>query len=407
MKRIYFINTMLILILLLIYFFEYHSTINNKPIRVGLLFATTGYMADNELPVMRAAMLAIQEINQKGGVDGRQLRPVLYDTKSELKKYSTLATQMITNDHVNVIFGCWTSASRKIVKPVVEKYNNLLIYPRKMEGLESSDNIIYLGSLPNQQFVPAAYWMFEHYGDRVYLLGSDVISTHVENEILQHNTKLHGGEVVGTQYIHRDNSNLETVINDIISKKPNVIFNLTNNSTNEAFYHRLHDLTLAKGLPRPTIMSFDVSEHELRTIGMNKMHGDLIAWSYIFNNRTPENRNFLDAYIKKYGSIDEINDTVATAYSGVYLWADAANQAPSIAPSTVRDFMLAQSISSPLGPLFIDPNSGSAWRSVAIAKINEKEAYDVVWQSSAPIEPVVYPFFKTKSEWARFVNNLL
>jgi urea transport system substrate-binding protein len=406
MKRIYLINTLLILILLLIYFFEYSSTIKNKPIRIGLLFSTSGYLADNELPVMRATLLAIEEINQKGGVDGRRLLPIIYDTSSDLKKYSTLASKMIITDHVSVIFGCWTSASRKVVKPIVEKHHNLLIYPRKTEGLETSENIIYLGALPNQQFVPAAYWMFEHYGRRVYLLGSDVMSAQVENEILSHNTQLHGGDIIATQYILRDKSNLDAVINDIIKKKPDFIFNLMNAPTNSSFYHRLHELTSAKGLSRPPVMSFDVSENELQTIGMNKMSGDLTAWTYLLQDNTPENRQFLDAYVRKYGRIDKINDTVATAYSGVYLWAEAANQAPSITPSTVRDFILAQSISSPVGPLYIDPHSGSAWRSIAIAKINEKATYDIVWHSSAPIEPVVYPFFKTKSEWAMFERKL-
>ena len=406
MKRIYLINILLILILLLIYFFEYSSTIQNKPIRVGLLFSTSGYLAANELPVMRATLLAIEEINQKGGVDGRQLLPIIYDTKSELKKYSALASKMITTDHVNVIFGCWTSESRKAVKPIVEKYHNLLIYPRKMEGLETSENIIYLGALPNQQFVPAAYWMFEHYGSRVYLLGSDTISAQVENEILSHNTKLHGGDIIATNYILRDNSNLDAVINDIIKKKPDFIFNLMNAPINASFYHRLHELTSMKGLSRPPVMSFDVSENELKTIGMHKMSGDLTAWSYLFQDNSPENRKFLDAYVRKYGSLDRINDTVATAYAGVYLWSEAANQAPSITPRTVRDFLLAQSISSPVGPLYIDPHSGSAWRSIAIARINKKQTYDVVWRSSAPIEPIVYPFFKTKSEWAMFERKL-
>ena len=406
MKRIYLINTLLILLLLVVYFFEYFKTIQNTPIRVGLLFSTSGNLAENELPVMRATLLAVDEINQRGGVDGRQLLPIIYDTKSDLKKYNPLASKMILSDHVSVIFGCWTTASRKVVKTVVEKYNNLLIYPRKMEGLETSENIIYLGALPNQQFVPAAYWMFEHYGSRVYLLGSDTISAQVENEILSHNTKLHGGDIIATNYILKDNSNLDAVIEDIIKKKPDFIFNLMNAPINISFYHRLYERTVVSGISRPPVMSFDVSENELHSIGLNKMIGDLAASSYVFQDNTPENRKFLDAYVRKYGSLDRINDTVATAYAGVYLWSEAANQAPSITPRTVRDFLLAQSISSPVGPLYIDPHSGSAWRSIAIARINQKQTYDVVWRSSAPIEPIVYPFFKTKSEWAMFERKL-
>ena len=402
MRRIYIFNTILIIGLLIFYLFEYRAQIKDNSITVGILFSESGNMADSEQPVMRATLLAINEINDNGGVQGKKLIPIIYDAESNASKYGDLAKKMITEDHVTVIFGCWTSLSRKIVKPIVEKYNNLLIYPTQTEGVEESDNIIYLGATPNQQVVPAAFWMFQHYGKKAYFVGSDYISPFVIHEILDHRTTQEGGKILGSKYLPLGRMDVDPIIEDIISKKPDFIFNIFNGSTNTAFFNRLYDMTTAKGIKRPPVMSFSLSGATMHKIGMHKMIGDYSTWSYFLTENNQKNHEFLASYDKEYGSIDDVNDPAVTSYSGVYLWAQACNQAPSLQPSAVRDFMLNQSISSPAGVIYIDPKTAYAWRSVEIAHINKQGSYDIIWRSNEPIEPIVYPDFKNKTEWSYF-----
>ena len=301
-----------------------------------------------------------------------------------------------------VIFGCWTSLSRKIVKPIIETYNNLLIYPTQTEGVEESRNIIYLGATPNQQVVPAAFWMFQHYGNKAYFVGSDYISPYIIHEILDYRTLQEGGKILSTKYLPLGSTDVDPIIDDILKKKPDFIFNIFNGSTNTVFFNRLYAKTIEKGIKRPPVMSFSLSGATMKKIGMQKMIGDYSTWSYFLTEDNQNNRDFLAAYEKEYGSIEDVNDPAVTSYSGVYLWAQACNQASALLPVAVRDFMLNQSISSPAGVIYIDPKTAYAWRSVEIAHVNQKGSYDIVWRSEEPIEPIVYPDFKNKTEWGFF-----
>ena len=402
MKRIYIFNTLLIIALLVIYFIEYRNHTREEAINVGILFSESGSMAGSERVVMRATLLAIEEINQQGGVKGRPVIPIIYDAESKIEKYPFLAKKMIIEDKVDVIFGCWTSSSRKLVKPIVEEYNKLLIYSVHSEGVEESQNIIYLGSVPNQQLVPAAFWMLQHYGKKAYFVGSEYIAPYVSHEILAHSIEIQGGEMLGEHYFPLGGSDVDRVIEDIIQKKPDFIFSVINGSTNTVFFQRLYELTVAKGIRRPPVMSFSLPSSAINKIGMSKMVGDLATWSYFITEDNLKNREFLNAYMKEYGSVDEISSPAVTAYSGVYLWAQAMNHSPAAEGSSVRDYILDQSIASPAGAIYVDPNSAYAWRTVEIAEITQKEQYNIVWRSEAPIEPIVYPDFKTKAEWNFF-----
>jgi urea transport system substrate-binding protein len=406
MKKVYLFISIIVVALLLFYFLGYDRLTQNSEIKVGVLFSQTGTMAASEQPVARAVLLAIEQINKQGGIDGKSIVPVVYDGASNWKKYASLANKMLSQDKVKVIFGCWTSASRKEVKPVVEKYDGLLIYPTQYEGIEESNSIVYLGATPNQQLVPAASWMFSHHGKKVFLVGSDYIFPRVANEILAHETELLGGKVIGTQYIPLGSTNVDSVIEEIIQQKPDFIFNTINGSTNVAFFKRLFELTTGAGRSRPPVMSFSLSSAETNAIGTDKMIGDYATWSYFPMQDNPENSAFLKAYKEEYGSTEPVNDPAATAFSGVYLWAQAAKQSPSVEPHIVRDYMLRGSLASPAGVIYIDPLNGHAWRAAMIARITAKKTYDIVWTSYAPIQPVVYLDFKTKAAWDLFEYQL-
>ncbi len=384
--------------------FFYVNVTQKDSIKVGVLFSETGTMAESEQPVINAVLLAIDEINTQGGINGRRIVPVVYDAESKWKNYAQLAEKMIVTDNVKVIFGCWTSAARKEVKPVVEKYNNLLIYPTQYEGAEQSANIIYLGATPNQQIVPAVSWSLEHVGKRVFLVGSNYIFPYVANEVIKHEVNSSGGKVVGEAYLPLGSSNVDPVLKEILKQKPDIIFNTINGNTNVAFLGRLYELT--KNQPRPVVMSFSLSNADINKIGAYKIAGDYAARTYFRAIQSPENKAFLTAYQAKYGTSNDINNPAATAYAGVYLWAQAAREAMLPTPAIVRDFMLRQSVNSPAGVIYIDPVSGHAWRTVLIGKADKAGAFQIVWSSLNPIPPVVYPNFKTKVEWDLFEYQL-
>ncbi|EKD75166.1 MAG: hypothetical protein ACD_44C00206G0005 [uncultured bacterium] len=377
---------------------------NDGEVKVGVLFSKTGTMANSEQPVINAVLLAIEEINTRGGIKGQKIIPVAYDAASNWKRYGTLAETMIKKDKVDIIFACWTSASRKKVKEVVEKYNNLLIYSTQYEGIEQSPNIIYLGTTPNQQIIPAIAWTVNNYGKKVFLVGSNYIFPHVANEIITHEVKNLGGNIVGEAYIPLGSNNVDHAINDILKSQPDIIFNTINGDSNIAFFTRLN--TLASDIKRPVVMSFSLSPEDINKIGAGKITGDLAAWSYFITQNLPENSDFLKAYQNKYGSTKNINDPAVTAYAGVYLWAQAANEAPSLTPNVIYNFMLRQSVASPAGVIYIDPYNAHAWRTVMLGKINNKGLFDIVWSSYNPIEPIVYPEFNTRAEWELFEYKL-
>jgi urea transport system substrate-binding protein len=402
MKRIYLLNAILIIGLLVFYFFQYSNPGKKTPIPVGVLFSITGSMAQDEKPVQRATLLAIEEINQQGGIDGHPLKPIVYDSASDLKAGAVLAKKMIVSDHVKVIFGCWTSAARKEVKPVVEQYDNLLIYSTQYEGAETSPNIIYLGTTPNQQLIPAVSWMMGHFGKTAYLVGSDYIFPHVANEILKHEVKTLGGTVLGTHYLPLGTRDVMPLIKDILAKKPAFILNTINGSSNIDFFNRLYEETVKKGIPRPIVMSFRLSPGVSESIGLEKMIGDLMTVSYDKDSTNINNRAFLTAYEKKYGTIARVSDSAITSYAGVYLWRQAVRLAPSDEPAVVREFILGQSTASPAGVIYIDPSTGHAWRMVDIMRINQQGHVQTDWTSFVPIQPIVYPYFKTRAEWSIF-----
>lgn len=402
----YFIFVLLpIIILVLIYIsvFILFKPFNREPINVGILFPTTGTLAGSGQPVANATLLAIDEINQAGGVRGRKIKPFIYSS-TNLQQNETFVNEMILDKKVAVIFGCWTSSCRKTIKSTIEKNNNLLIYPTQYEGIEESPNIIYLGSLPNQQLVPAVSWSIQRGARKFYIVGSDYIYPRVANEILAQEIRNQGGEVLNTQYLPLGSTDASKVVADIVEKNPQVIFNTINGDTNVAFFQELN--TQTRNRSRPQVISTSMVETDINKIGKQNMIGDLFSWTYYMGLQNAPNQKFLQAYKSKYGNIDNLNEAAVNSYAGVYLWKQAAERLNNIAPTYVGSMMLRTSIGSPGGIIYIDPITHNAWRSIMLTQINKNAQYQTVWASSQPVQPIVYPEFKTRAEWNLFEYNL-
>lgn len=375
------------------------------PIRVGVLHSRTGTMGSSERSVIDATLLAIEEINNAGGLLGSPVEAVFEDGQSDAAVFAVKSEKLITRDRVAVLFGCWTSASRKAVRPVVEKHDHLLLYPVQYEGLEQSPNIFYLGAAPNQQIIPAVTWCCTFLEKkRVFLVGSDYVFPRAANAIIRDQANSLGAEIVGEEYLLLGSEDVHQVVRKIVASKPEVILNTINGDTNRAFFHRLRaaGITPAKV---PTI-SFSISRDDLSSFSPKDVAGDYAAWSYFQSIDRPQNHAFIDRFQKRYGPTHAISDPMETAYVGVHLWAQAVRQAGTVDTKAVREALKTQTHDAPEGMVRIDPETQHAEKFVRIGQITPEGRFAVVYCSEQAIPPVPYPPTRPKADWDAFLNDL-
>jgi len=386
-------------------FFSYGQP---KPIRVGILHSETGTMAISERSVRDATLLAIEEINASGGLLGRQLEAVVLDGESDAGAFAKAAERLIAEEAVSVVFGCWTSASRKSVRPVFERHQHLLFYPVQYEGLEQSPNIVYTGAAPNQQLVPAVKWCFDELdADRFFLVGSDYVFPRIANEIMRAQIRALGGSVASERYFllgDSDPASVEAVVEEIKTVRPDVILNTINGDTNLVFFQRLRAAGVTpKQIPT---MSFSIAEDELRSMDPGTMAGDYATWNYFQSVDRKENAAFVASFKEKYGRDRVTDDPVEAGYFGVHLWAQAVADAGTDGVREVAKKLPNQSFSAPGGIVSIDPDNQHTWKTVRVGQIREDGQFDIVWTSESPVRPLPFPDSKSRSEWEASINNL-
>jgi urea transport system substrate-binding protein len=361
-------------------------------------------MAISEKSVRDATLLAIQEINERGGVLGKTIAPVVVDGKSDWATFAQEAENLITREKVSVVFGCWTSASRKAVKPVFEKHNHLLVYPVQYEGLEQSPNIVYTGAAPNQQIIPAVKWAFDKGWKKPFLVASDYVFPRAANEIIKAQVAALRGKVTGEEYILLGSSDVNSVVEHIIAARPNVIFNTINGDTNVAFFNALRAAGITPDKV-PTI-SFSIAEDELRSTNPQTMAGDYAVWNYFQSIDTPENRQFVTRFKQKYGQDRVTDDPMEAAYFGVHLWAQAVKDAGSDNVEAVRKAIANQTFSAPEGLVTVDSENQHTWKTVFVGRIKPDGQFEIVWTSGRPVRPVPFPIYKTQADWEKFLDHL-
>lgn len=384
-------------ICLLLWHLITHFTPKNKPIKIGIIHSLTGDLAISERPVVDATMLAIKEINQAGGVLGRQIEVITADGKSDEDIFATEAERLISQEKVVALFGCWTSPCRIAVKNVVEKYNKLLFYPVQFEGLESSSNIVYTSTTPNQQIIPGVIWCLKNLGKSFFLVGSDLILHKLINDVLY----AYDGTVAGEEYLALENKDVAPIIAKIIETKPDVILNNIEGETNILFFNELrkNGITPEK---IPT-MSFSISEPELQLFHTNSMTGDYATWSYFQSIDTPQNKHFVQQIKNTYGKDRVTSDEMESGYFGIYLWSQAVTKAQSTDTDLVRHALKNQFFNAPEGIISIDGESQKTCLFTRVGKIRSDKQFNILWSSEKATRPLTYPPLRTVAEW----NNLL
>ena len=373
-------------------------------VRIGILHALTGPMAISEKPMVEAEQLAIEEINAAGGVLGHRIEAVIADTQSKTDLAASKLERLITEDKVVAVIGCWTSACRKTVKPIIERHGNLLIYPMAYEGLEKSPNIIYTGAAPNQQVLPAVNWSYVNLGKRFFLIGSDYIWPHTVNAIVADQLMALGGEVVGETYLPFGSTDPSAAIAKIREAKPDVILSTIVGDSNAPFYRALKTAGLTP--QQSPVVSFAISETEVEQIPNTDISGHYSAWNYFQSIDRPENTEFVQAFRKRYGANRVLSDVMETAYLSAKLWARAAERANSVAAEDVNQSLMGLSYDAPEGIVTIDPATRHTWRSFHVGKISEDGRITSVWSAGYPIRPIPYPRSRSVSDWDRLVQDL-
>ena len=368
----------------------------DKYVKVGILHSETGSMAASEKPVMQAELLAIEEINSAGGVLGHEIIPVIEDGESNARVFADKATRLIEKDAVSAIFGCWTSASRKAVKPVVEETGALLWYPVQYEGMEQSPNIMYMGAAPNQQAVPAVEFCVSNFGSNIFLVGSDYVFPRTANKIIKAQLDFIGGTVAGEEYTPMGHTDFATIVSKIKAAKPSCVINTLNGDSNVAFFKQLTDAGItAKTIP---VMSFSIAEEEVGGVGIANLKGHYVAWNYYQTTQTPENIAFVKAYKAAYGENRVTDDPIEAGYIGVYLWAKAAEKAGSFDVDKICAAAKGITFKAPEGKVTLDGDNQHIYKTVRIGVINSDGLIDEVWATNGAVKPD--PYLTTYS-WAK------
>jgi urea transport system substrate-binding protein len=360
----------------------------NNTIKVGLLHSLSGTMAISEVPVLEAEQLAIQEINAAGGVLGRQIEPVLEDGASDWPTFRNKAEKLIDRDRVVTIFGVWTSASRKSVLPIVEERDHLLWYPLYYEGMECSKNIFYTGLVPNQQIEPVIDWLLANKGKAFFLLGSDYVYPRTINAVIKEQLKVQKkGLILGEDYLPLGSTEIMPAIDTIqrVFPRGGIIINSLSGDSNVAFFKTLSDAGMT--LDRYPVLSVNITENEMLAIGAEHLIGHYTTLSYSQTVDSPTNQKWVDAFKAKYGEYRHTSDPMEAAYSAVYLWKQAVEQAGTANDlEAVRQAAIGQSFNAPSGLVTMNVNHHLS-KPVRIGRVREDGLFDIVWSSPQAIAP--------------------
>ncbi len=357
-------------------------------IKVGVLFSLSGNLSIAETSMKNATMLAIDEINAKGGVGGRKLQPVVEDYASDFGVVVQKARKLVEQDKVAATIGCYASASRKAVLPVFEQGNGVLLYPTFYEGLECSANVIYTSLVAAQHLTDTTDWMVKHAGKRIYMVGSDYVGPQTYNAIVKKLAEAQGATVVANRFFPLDQTEFGSALSAIQDAKPDLIWNTIVGAGIPAF---LKQYQAAGFTPAKTpIFSGICTEQELAAVGGAAAKGHYFPASYFETMDTPDNASFIKRYQAKYGSKQPTNMPMQASYTSVLLLAAAIEKAGEATPEAILKAFPGVSAKAPgEGTVTVRDNHHTT-HTVSLGQANDKALYDVI-QTFAPREPDPFP----------------
>jgi len=374
-------------------------------VKLGCLFSSSGTMANLEGRMNYVAKMAADELNAAGGVLGRQVEIVVTNPASDWPTYAQMGRQLLQEQKVAALFGCWTSVSRKSVLPVVEQNDGLLFYPLHFEGEENSKNVVYLNSPPSSSVLPAVDYLMGADGvsaKRFFMLGSDYVWPRTINKILKGYwaTKGIAPSAWHEEYVPFGFSNFQNLVNQIRSftsaggGQPIVVLTVVGSSIPDFLREYTNQGIKPTDIP---VLGLDMVEADLEGLKTEGLVGTLNCWAYLQNAPGPRNQKFIadwGAYVKKSGapySPTTVIDPMVSAYDGVHLWALAAKKAGSFDVPQVRSAFAGLTLDDPSGyTLSMTAENNYVARGVFIGSVNDKQGFDVLWQSKGTPKPVPF-----------------
>jgi len=375
----------------------------DETIKIGILHSLSGTVAISEAVLKDTVLMLIEDQNRKGGLLGRKLEPIVVDPASDWNMFAEKARDLLTKEKVAVVFGCWTSASRKSVLPIFEQLNGLLFYPVQYEGEESSRNIFYTGAAPNQQAIPAVRYLMSKEGGEVrkwVLLGTDYVYPRTTNRILSAYLSAQGisPDEILTIYTPFGHSEWREIVARIkafdLEGKKTAVISTINGDANTYFYRELAAQHVdANAIP---VMAFSVGERELLGVGVVPI-GHLAAWNYFNSVKSAENDAFVTMWADFTGQRDKItNDPMEATFIGFRMWAQAVVQAGTTDVNAVRQAMYGQRIKAPSGFEVVMNTNHHLSKPVMIGRVNSSGTFDVIWQSINPVRA---------DAWSRYIPD--
>ncbi|MDF1619603.1 urea ABC transporter substrate-binding protein [Pseudothioclava nitratireducens] len=355
-------------------------------IKIGVLHSLSGTMAISETTLKDTVLMLVDEQNKKGGVMGKKLEAVVVDPASDWPLFAEKARELLTVNDVDVIFGCWTSVSRKSVLPVIEELNGLLFYPVQYEGEESSKNVFYTGAAPNQQAIPAVDYFLEELGvEKFALLGTDYVYPRTTNNILESYLQQKGiaAEDIFVNYTPFGHSDWSKIVADVVAlgadgKKVGVISTI-NGDANIGFYKELAAAGVsADDIP---VVAFSVGEEELSGLDTTNLVGHLAAWNYFQSAESPANEEFVAAWKATMGEERVTNDPMEATYIGFNMWVNAVEQAGTTEVDAVSAAMIGQEFPNLTGSMATMLPNHHLTKPVLIGEIRDDGQFDIISQT--------------------------
>jgi ABC-type branched-subunit amino acid transport system substrate-binding protein len=357
----------------------------SAPWRVGVLFSQSGVLAVIEETQLRATLLAIDEINRAGGVNGREIVPVIYDPQSEAQAYALCAKRLMIEDGITMIFGCYTSSSRKAVLPVVERLNGLLWYPTLYEGFEFSSNVIYTGASPNQNSVALCSYLARTYGRRFYFVGSDYVYPRQSNRVMRELLRSHGCTVAGETYLNlrAKPGDFWPVMQHIKSVGADVIFSTVVGDSTVYLYQAFAEAGLDASVS--PIASLTTTESEVRAMGFDVAAGHITAASYFQSVAGDQNDSFVRRYRARYGDDEPTNMCAEAAYFQVHLFANALARTNSIESDLIKQSVLGSEFDAPQGRISINAATSHTNLWSRVGRVDRRGQFEIMQQSTMPV----------------------
>ena len=381
-------------------------------IKVGVLHSLSGTMAISETTLKDTVLMLVEEQNKKGGILGKKLEPVVVDPASNWPLFAEKTKELLEKEKVDVIFGCWTSVSRKSVLPVIEELNGLLFYPVQYEGEESSKNVFYTGAAPNQQAIPAVDYLMSKEGGSVkrwVLAGTDYVYPRTTNKILEAYLKSKGVKPadIMINYTPFGHSDWQTIVSDIkkfgSQGKKTAVVSTINGDANVPFYKELANQGISAGdIP---VVAFSVGEEELSGFDTAPLVGHLAAWNYFMSAPSDTNDAFIDQWLEFIGDKKRVtNDPMEATYIGFKMWVKAVEKAGTTDVDKVHDAIIGISVPHLTGGVATMLPNHHITKPVLIGEIQDNGQFDIVWSTDAAVPGDAWTDFlpesaKLEADW--------